>query len=295
MELRLLEYFIVLSEELHYTKAAEKLGISQPTLSQQIRLLEKRIDAKLFYQKGKKIYLSDSGKVLLYRAKRIFYELQQAESEIQEIHDVKRGKITIGCSGNHLLHNAILSFHEQFPDIELSIIDTTTEETVDNILHGSFDIGVVFLPVHDGRMHCIPLFTSELFLVCSKEHPLSQEAETSLARIEKEKVFLLQKHYALRQNVDAYCQQKGLTIHPLVELSDTFSLLEMVVNNNGVTILPKSYVEKMNDRRVQLVRLNDPLPKKEVGVIFQKNTFTPAASKAFIDHLLATYKVKAAY
>ncbi|MFB4162407.1 LysR family transcriptional regulator [Alteribacillus sp. JSM 102045] len=289
MEIRLLEYFMVLSQELHYTKSAEKLGISQPTLSQQIRLLESKMGVKLFQQKGKKIYITDAGRVLLRRAERIFYELDQASKEIEEINELKRGRLTIGCSGNHLLHSSILTFHEQFPNIELSVVDSTTEETVACILNSTFDLGVVFLPVHDDRIESKHLFTSELFLICSKDHDIANTPSTSLKQMQEERVFLLQKNYLIRRVIDHYCKETGKELKPLVELSDTYSLLEMTVKNNGVTILPKSYVEKMNDNRVILVRLEDPLPKKEVGVVYQKNAFTPSASEAFIEHLLENY------
>src|SRR5690625_5676813 len=96
MEIRLFRYFIAVTEELHFTRAAEKLGISQPTLSQQIRLLESRLDTTLFHRKGTRIELSESGKALLKHVNRIFFEMDQIETEISEIEGKNYGKLKIG-------------------------------------------------------------------------------------------------------------------------------------------------------------------------------------------------------
>src|SRR3954468_3614981 len=149
MEIRLLEYFLAVCEELHFTKAAEKLRISQPTLSQQIRLLEDRLGTKLFKRVGKKVYIADSGKILLDHTLRIFNELEQAQIKINELEGLKRGNLTIGCSGNHLLREFVISFHQQYPGIQLSILELPTEETRLRLLKNQLDLGIVYLPLED--------------------------------------------------------------------------------------------------------------------------------------------------
>ncbi|WP_181351213.1 LysR family transcriptional regulator [Thalassobacillus sp. CUG 92003] len=291
MDTRLLEYFLAVSKELHYTRAAENLGISQPTLSQQIRILESRVGAKLFHQKGKKIFMTDAGKVLMERANRVFYELDQATKEIAEINELSRGRLTIGSSGNHLLHTSILSFHKLYPNIQLSIIDNTTEDTVANVLDFNYDLGVVFLPVQDDRLESRCLFTAELYIVCSRNHELASGPSIKMKELAKFRLLLLQTSYFIRRIVDHYCKESGIKIDPIIELSDLFSLLEITADNAGITILPKKYVEQMNDPRVTVIPISDPIPKKEVGIIYQKKGFMSSAGKAFIDHLLHNYQV----
>src|SRR4051812_37770212 len=103
MEIQLLEYFMAICESLHFTKAAEKLRISQPTLSHQIKLLEDRLGTPLFERVGKKVFITQAGKCLLEHSERIFFELDQVDIKIKEIRGLQRGKLTIGCSGTHLL------------------------------------------------------------------------------------------------------------------------------------------------------------------------------------------------
>ena len=185
MELRLLEYFLAVCEELHFTKAAEKLRISQPTLSQQIQILESRLGTKLFKRVGKKVYISDSGKILLEHTLRIFNEVEQAQVKINELEGLKRGNLTIGCSGNHLLAKSIISFHKQYPDIKLSILEMPTEETKLRLLNNQLDIGIVFLPLQDDKLNVIPLFIEEFFLIVSVEHELSNKTFVKLENLKK--------------------------------------------------------------------------------------------------------------
>lgn len=172
MEFRLLEYFMAVCEELHFTKAATKLGISQPTLSQQIQLLEGRMGTMLFRRVGKKNYLTEAGQTLKEHTLRIFHELEQAQTEINELKGMQRGKLRIGCSGNHLLTRTLLSFHMKVPGVSLSILELTTEETKQGLLANKLDLGIVFLPLNDDQIISKELYTEELSLAVGLEHPL---------------------------------------------------------------------------------------------------------------------------
>ncbi|MFC3883505.1 LysR family transcriptional regulator [Bacillus songklensis] len=291
MELRLLEYFVAVCEELHFTKAAEKLHISQPTLSQQIRILESNLGTPLFQRIGKKVYITQAGQILFQHTQRIFFELNQVRNEINELKDLQRGKITIGCSGNYLLLSSIISFHERYPGIELSVIDTTTEETIEKILNNQFDMGIVFLPIKENQLESRRLFCTELSLAVSAEHEFANAPFIKLENLQSIPIFLLQKKYLIRQDIDNYCRESGFTLKPIVELSDMQSLLQMTLLNKGVTILPTPYLANIDDDRIRQIPIIDPLPKKDVGVVYRKDTFMPSTIKTFIEHLLEDYKV----
>ncbi|GAB3062606.1 LysR family transcriptional regulator [Virgibacillus ainsalahensis] len=292
MEIRLLEYFLAVCEELHYTRAAEKLGISQPTLSQQIRILEARLGAKLFQQIGKKTYLTEAGKVLKERAHNVFYELDQVTKEINEINELRRGSITISSSGSQLVYSSIVSFHQEYPDINTSVVDTTTKGTIENLLTSTCDIGVVFLPIHNDKLISHYLFTSKLYLVSSTDNELANLSSISLRDLNQQRVFLLQKNFFIRQVIDQYCKESGIDLTPNVELSDMHSLLEITANNNGVTILPKMHVEQMNHSKICTIPITDPLPERDVGIVYRMNSYLSTALRAFIHHLFQNYNVK---
>ncbi|WP_289487145.1 LysR family transcriptional regulator [Fictibacillus enclensis] len=290
MDLRLLEYFLAVCEELHFTKAAEKLGISQPTLSQQIRILESRLGATLFYRVGKKIQMTQAGEVLQYHARRIFSEVHQIHMKMDEINLMQRGKITIGCSGNHLLLPSLATFQKKYSGIELSIIDIATDEIIEKTLNHEFEVGIVLLPINESQLEHKVLFKDEFTLVVSNEHPLAENEYIHIKDLSGHSLFLLQEKYLTRQYIDGYFKSLGLQIKPAVELSDMHSLLHMTILNQGITILPKSYLNTVDTRKIRQIPIIPSIPLKEVGIVYRKQKFMSSTIKEFIEHMLQSYQ-----
>ncbi len=289
MELRLLEYFMKVCEELHFTRAAEKLGISQPTLSHQIHLLEDLADTKLFQRIGKKVYITQAGEILLEHSKRIFYELEQAKTKIMELKGLSRGKLFIGCAGNHIITSSVKSFHKQYPGIELTIMDLSTEETIDGLLNNHLDIGVTFYSIMDERLKFIPLFDEEFMLVVSADHELAGEDTVPFESLRAMPLALIPDKYLIRQFIDEYCKEIGFKISAKLELSSLESLHQMVNANTVATILTKSYLSTIHDPNIRQIRIVDPVPKKTIGVVTRKDAFIDTTMHVFIQNLITHY------
>ncbi|GIP59211.1 LysR substrate-binding domain-containing protein [Paenibacillus woosongensis] len=285
MEHRLLEYFIAVSEELHFTKAADNLGISQPTLSHQIRLLEEQLGTPLFHRSGKKIHLTQAGTVLLEHARRVFHELEQAKLVIGELTGLRRGRLRIGCSGNHLLIQSIISFHRQFPGIELSIVELATEETRDRLLTNKLDLGVVFLPLKDEQLISLPLYKEELVVIVPQDHPFAESSGIELRELALSPLVLFPPKFLARQMLDAACAEIGIQLSPVIELSTMESQCQMVAHHVGLTVVPKSYTATLRDPRLVSVPIAEPAPYRSVGIVYRKDTYMDAAIQAFIEHL----------
>lgn len=289
MEHRLLEYFLAVCEELHFTKAAEKLGISQPTLSQQIRLLEHRVGSPLFQRIGKKIYVTEAGEILHKHSRNMFHELDQAQAAINEIQGMQRGRLRIGCSGNHLLTATIIAFHALYPKIELSVTELATEETKERLLSNQLDIGVVFLPDEDEQFHYIPLYNEQLRFVISDKHPLAQAKAIRLVDLAQLPVAMLQKKFYVRQMMDDCCEQSGFAWKPVIELSTLESLLQMAKNNVGGAILPGSYVDSIPSIGIRSIPIIDPIPQKDVGIVYRKDMFLCKTMDMFMKQLMQQF------
>ncbi|MBD0382494.1 LysR family transcriptional regulator [Paenibacillus sedimenti] len=287
MEYRLLEYFLAVCEELHFTKAAEKLGISQPTLSQQIRLLEHRLGTPLFQRIGKKVFVTEAGQILHKHSRNMFHELGQAQAAINEIRGMQRGRLRIGCSGNHLLTETILSFHARYPKIELSVTELATEETKEGLLSNQLDLGVVFLPDEDEHLQRIPLYHERLELVVSSKHELAKADSIPLRDLDKLPIAMLQKKFYVRQMIDDCTGQIGFPLKPVLELSTLESLLQMAKNNLGGAIVPESYVKSVSGRSgISSIPIVDPVPQKEVGIVYRKDMFMCTTMDTFIKELM---------
>lgn len=292
MDFRVLEYFLAVCEELHFTKAAERLGISQPTLSQQIRQLEDRLGTPLFRRIGKKNYLTEAGDILRNHALRVFYELEQAQIKMNEIKGLQRGKLRIGCSGNHLLTTSIVSFHKKYPNISLSVIELATEETKHGLLNNELDIGVVFLPLDDVHLVSYPLYTEELSLAISSAHPLANENSIPFNALQNLSLILFPEKFLARQMIVTYGEKLGIILTPILELSTMDSMLQMVRLNIGVTILPKSYLlmNYAQDQQIKIIPITEPKPQKTVGIVYRNESIISLAMEAFINELKSNFQ-----
>lgn len=290
MEYRLLEYFLAVCEELHFTRAAEKLGISQPTLSQQIRLLENRVGLPLFHRIGKKTHLSEAGHILRKHSINAFHELEQAMTAIGELKGMQRGTLRIGCSGNHLMIRTLIAFHSQYPGIDLSVTELATEETKEGLLNNQLDVGVVFLPPEDDDLVCIPLYTEELQLLVSDQLPIAQAASVSFMDLRQLPLLTLQSKYYVRQLFDQYCAKAGFTIQPILELSTLESLVEMAKHGVGGAILPKSYVSSLSDLSIRCLPIVDPVPQKTVGAVYRKEKYISTVMDTFLHQVIRDLK-----
>ncbi|WP_038670140.1 LysR family transcriptional regulator [Pelosinus sp. UFO1] len=290
MELRHLEYFMTMYKELHFTKAAEKLGISQPTLSQQIRILESEVDALLFDRVGKKVLVTQAGEILYQHCLQIFGELKQAHTAIGELQGLERGSLAVGCSGSHLLISSIVKFHTRYPGIKFSIVQLSTEEIKEKLLKNELDIGIAFLPLDDLQLATLYLYAEELCLAVCKKNELSKQKSVNLDMLKSIPIVLLPPKYIIRQFIDHATEELGFLFNPIIEMMPFEHLLEIVGRNIAVTILPRSYINSFADERIQTVSIANPAMKKEMGLIYRKDRFLSAATDKFIEELVLGFK-----
>ncbi|KFM98668.1 LysR family transcriptional regulator [Bacillus clarus] len=288
IELRQLEYFSAVAKELHFTKAAEKLNISQPSLSQQIRALEHEIGMPLFDRIGKKTSVTEAGKILLSHSKAIFQEVEQARAAILDLHGLEQGKLTIGSLltvVNYLLPPTILNFNKLYPNIELSILGLRTGEIRKRLLQNELDIGITFLPVQDKEVISIPLYQSELTLVVPVGHELTKCNSVSFEVLQNYPIILLPSNFHLTELITSHCQNFNFTPKPILEISTMESLIQMVSKGMGITALPKPYIDFLQNEHIQAIKIENPTPKIEIGLIYRKEKYMNAATREFIEQL----------
>src|SRR5690625_5031419 len=190
MDLRQLEYFMTVSKELHFTRAAEKLNISQPSLSQQILNLEDKVGMPLFDRIGKKIALTEAGKILLTHTQRVFHEIGQARSALDDLHGLQRGQLTVGSlitCVQYLLPPAILKFKRLYTNIELSVLGIRSGDIIKGLLENDLDLGITYLPTANEEFETVPLFTEELVLAVPSGHPLAALNEVNMKTLEQDR------------------------------------------------------------------------------------------------------------
>ncbi len=280
MELRHLQYFIAVCKHLHFTKAAESLGIAQPTLSQQIQVLEQEINTPLFERVGKKVLLTEAGEILLKYSLRVFDTLEQAETDISQLKGLERGHVKIAYLGSYLAMETVVAFHQRFPNIQISVEQLSTDLIRHKLLQNELDFGVVFLPLADRELESIPLYNETLAVIASRTHAMAQQRGITLEQLREVPLILMSKKYMIRQMFDQACQEKGYDFTPIIELNEMDDLREMVEKNVGVSVLPSLYVRSVSRRIIKAIPLADVPIKRTIGIVYRKGRFMSVAALA---------------
>ncbi|MCH6264876.1 MULTISPECIES: LysR family transcriptional regulator [Neobacillus] len=286
MELRQLEYFIAICEEMHFSRASEKLFTTQSNLSQQIKFLEKELGVPLFDRMGKRITLTDAGKVLLEQSNHVFSHIKYARDAIAEMKNIQGGTLTIGVlpGDADLLFNALLvEFHRTYPKLSLSVIETT--EVTEQVIKGNIDIGVTTSSVHDDRIVQIPLFNEEFSLAVPVESSFANKRTVQLKDLQYMETVMFPSNHQCRKLVDKFCTELGFHLHPKIETTTISSLINMVQQGIGVSVLPKLLLENLDNKDIKIIKLTNPTPSQNICIVYRTEKYLGFAARAFIDTL----------
>lgn len=285
MELRQLEYFLAVCHELNFTRASEKLNISQPSLSQQIKNLEEELGIPLFDRIGKKIAITEAGEILQAHCYRVFHELEQAKAALRDLNGLQRGELRIGSEVTELtplLSPVILHYKRIYPNINLSVHGKRTEDICKSLLENELDFGVVYFPIAHEELEAIPLFSEELSLAVPSNHYFARKEAVDFTQLKDQPLISQPEDYFLRKHIDKYAEKLNMSLKPILEITTIESIMELVSQGLGMTILPRSYLESRNDRNVKRVKLVNPELHVDIGIIYRRDKFMCAATKEFI-------------
>lgn len=288
MELKQLQYFMAICEELHFTRAAEKLGVSAPNISQQIRRLEEELGVLLFDRVGKTIVLTDAGAILREHGAAVFRHLQQAGDAIADLKQMQGGSLSIGVlpGDADLMFNAmLLNFHQTYPTLSLSLLETT--KVTEQVLDRSIDVGVTIGPVIDERLTTIPLFHEEFSLAVSMNDPLATENFIPLNRLQGLKMVMFPGDHQCRKLIDRFCMDNGFTLQSHLVTTTLSSLLQMVQSGVGTCVLPRLLLENLHNPDIKVVHLRNPTPSQDICLIYRSDRYVGYAMRTFIKTLRA--------
>jgi Transcriptional regulator len=289
VELRQLEYFIAVCEELHFTRAAERIGISQPNLSLSIKALEEEIGLPLFNRIGKRIELTDAGSVLKRNAKMVFQNLSNARLEIEDLSAQKGGSLSVGALPSELdyrLTPMFIRFFQKYPNIRLKIFSEI--DVADLVLSADIDIGISGKPAYDSRLVIRPLSRDEYGIVVSKEHELSQAESISLYDLRTLPIVMYPKGLWGRDFVESWCEKHGVQPNVVVETSSNPSLFLFVKANVGVGIVASALLESIDSLDLRFIPIRDYPPIRETSIIYRSDKYLNHAARAFI-HFVEDY------
>ena len=275
MELRDLQLFMAIVKHGSYTKAAEALFISQPTLSKSMKRLEHELQAKLLDRTTRQLQVTDIGAVVYEHGLKILYNLQELGQSIQDIRDVQVGTIKLGIPpliGTLFFPEIARAFHRQYPKVTLELVERGAKLISELVHSGEVDVAFIVLPIEDPVLSIEPFIEDDFVLYVHKEHSLAQCAEVSVEVLKNEKFILFSNEYALHDFVIRACENEGFSPDIVYKSSQLDLILELIGLNLGITILPRAIYEKQSNPNVKIIPLTDTLIWK-LGLVSLKDRY----------------------
>ena len=290
MELWQLRTFRVVAETLNFTKASEKLHLTQSAVSHQIKALEEDLRVPLFIRAKRGVLLTDAGKVALKYAIRILDEAEEMRERLagREIALVGRVRVAAATQALVFLFAPLFEdFMDAHESVELVFRTTvSTEQTVEDILNGVADVGFASLAVYSPNLQVVELFDDELVLVVGKKHRLNEQTEVSINEIKQEKWILFERGASIRRATDNFFKKVKIEPETALESNDTYFIKIMIEHGLGVSLMPSWAVrEEIKNGKLAQVKIKNHELRRSVAMVSMKGQQS-APIRAFIAFIL---------
>lgn len=295
IELRHLRYFIAVAEELHFSRAAERLGMSQPPLSQQIRQLEAILDARLLTRTNRRVTLTEAGRLFLAEARDILQRVDHAVDLAQRGARGEAGELRIGFTASTPLTatipDTVFAFRQALPQVHLQLEEMTTLQQIDALLQAHLHIGIIRRTPLPEPLVADTLFEDPLVVVMRHDHALLQRRRKRVLTLEAlaDEPFVMFSRGSgtgIRDQILALCRGAGFSPRISQEARESSTIIGLVAAGLGVSLLPASYAH-VSVEGVAYVPLADPGATSQVQVVRRRDERSPLVAR-FVHLLLET-------
>ncbi|WP_433608071.1 LysR family transcriptional regulator [Dactylosporangium sp. CA-139114] len=289
VQLQQLRYFVTVAEVRHFTRAAEQLGVSQPTLSKQIHTLESALGAPLFERSRGGVALTTAGETLLPLARRVVADADGARDAVQEVVGLRRGRVRLGATPSlctSLVPLVLREFHERYPDIELHVDEGGSQDLVAALVAHGLDLALIVEPARgtDPALSTVPVLRESL--VVASVAPLSAP-RIALTELRDTPLVMFRTGYDLRDTTLEACRRAGFTPRYAVEGGEMDAVLAFVEAGLGVALVPSMAL--VNRPLLHAAPLVAPGVHRTIALAQRRGSVLPHAAQALratlLDHV----------
>lgn len=291
MELWQLRTFCEIAETLNFTKASEKLNLTQSAVSHQMKALEDELGVPLFIRAKRGVVLTDAGKLALEHARRIIEGAELMRERVIGREKALAGRVRVAAATQALVY-LFAPLFEDFMDahenVELVFRTTiSTEQTVEDILEGRADVGFASMAVYSPVLQVTELFDDELVLVVGKKHSFAKLSEVSIKDLESERWILFERGASIRRATDAFFKNMKVGPEMALESNDTYFVKLMIEHGLGVSLMPSWAVrEEVESGKLAQLAITGHEFERSVAMVSLKGARS-APIQAFIDDMIA--------
>ncbi|MER7050533.1 LysR family transcriptional regulator [Streptomyces jumonjinensis] len=282
MQFQQLLYFVAVAETRHFTRAAERVHVSQPSLSQQIRALESELGAELFSRARGNIGLTEAGAALLPLARRILADADTARLEVQELAQLRRGRVRLGatpslCTG--LLPEVLRVFHDRHPGIRLLIEEGGSHDLVRQLARGALDLALIVLPLPPGSpaLTTVELLQEDLVVV-SAAAGKAPRRPVRIADLRDQPLVMFRHGYDLRELTVAACRAAGFEPGFTVEGGEMDAVLGFVRAGLGMAVVPSMVADRAGPG-FRVTPLAGPGLRRTIALAHRSDVAPPRAAR----------------
>ncbi|MGO2333884.1 LysR family transcriptional regulator [Providencia sp.] len=294
IELRHLRYFIAVAEELHFGRAAERLHISQPPLSQQIQILEEKINAKLLERNNRNVSLTPAGTMFLKEAYQILSQVDAAAIKAARMEKGELGELSIGfTSTTPFMHKVTMSlrqYRETYPDVSIHMHQMNTKQQIAPLITGRIDIGIMRNTLLPEQLDYQLLFKEPFMVAVYEGHPLLEFENTGIdiKQLAKYPLVFFEREVgtALYDEISQLLASAGVVPTISQEAGEAMTILGLVSAGMGISIITESFT-RMKIDGVRYIKLANIKTVSEVWLVYNTRRVLPAAAKKLTNLLLA--------
>lgn len=290
IDLELYKVFREVARSGNISRAAEKLFVSQSAVSQAIMQLESKIGGKLFDRGVRGVKLTVEGNVLFSHIDDAIALIENAQAKFVDMKEIKSGNIKIGASDTTcslFLLPILEKFNRKHPDIQITVTNRITQESIELLKQAAVDIAFVNLPIeNDASLDITPVKTIQDCFVAGEKYEYLARKTMKLSDLKKYPILTLEKASNSRKQMDIFLAGKGIELQPAIELGSLGLLSGFAKIGLGVAATIKEDVQDMLDRHeLYELKFNEGLPKRHIGLVRLKNVNLSFAAKAFIEEM----------
>ncbi len=272
MELQQLRYVAALAKELHFLKASQKVHVTQPTLSQQIRKLEDELGTPLFERSPRKVRLTAAGQRFLPHALEALAAVERGAAELKERSGELTGTVRVSAIPTicpYLMPQVITRLRAAAPKLVLELYEETTSALLNRLKDGEIDLGLLSPPVGEKGISELVLMSEPFYLAVSSRHRLAKAASVHPKELDAERLLVLQEGHCFGGQSLEYCKRVSKNPHVIFRGSSLQSVLRLAAAGEGVTFVPKMAASLSAQADLRFIPFTRPEPERRIGVVWR--------------------------
>ena len=288
MDIKQISYFMAVAQEGSFSRAAEKLEVSQPTLSMAVKKLEEELGAELFYSFNRRQNLTDEGLRLKEGAAKLLEVYQETIENVKLSDYVGSGAVTLGLSplfGACFFGDLIPSFSAAYPNIKINMLEDGANKIDELVEKGEVDLAVTLNTERMASFASCHFSTQRNVALLHKKHPLANAKSITVADLKEDSFAIFNQDFILNRQIMSACHAAGFRPKIALLSSQWDFMVELVSRNRAVSILPKPVLDKHPDPNVVCVPLMDSMKYWDIVLTWNKEKYMPRSCRLFLDYI----------